>query len=142
MAKVMNVKNAADALQAQGFRVTPQRTMILECLLSADDHVTAENLFERVKERYPHLSFSTVYRTLELLRDSGLVTQTDLGGGNWRYHPVHKANHHHLICLGCGQMSQVPPELFSEVHAHLLGSYNFDAVMDHYAIYGWCEKCR
>ncbi len=142
MAGEITTKTAAEALQAYGYRVTPQRMMIVEQLLQAPDHVTAEGLYEEVKRRYPHISFSTVYRTLELLRDSGLITQTDLGGGRWQYHSADRAGHHHLVCQGCGAVSEVPNGLFSEVHKHLQEAYGFDALMTHYAIYGRCPDCR
>lgn len=142
MAEPVTMERAVGALQAYGYRITPQRTMILESLLGAPDHITAEGLYEEVKRLYPHISFSTVYRTLELLRDSGLITQTDLGGGRWQYHPTDKADHHHLICHGCGSVGTVPQDIFDDVHAHLRETYGFDALMTHYAIYGRCETCR
>ncbi len=138
----MTMESAVEVLKRQGCRITPQRIMILEYLLSTDDHVTAEELYERVKQMYPHISFSTVYRTLELLRDAGLITQTDLGKGTWSYHPIDRADHHHLICLGCGEMWEIPQDTFDEVHRQIMERYNFDALMVHYAIYGHCERCR
>ncbi|MDP9380724.1 MAG: transcriptional repressor [Chloroflexota bacterium] len=142
MAEAVTMEKAVGALQKHGYRITPQRTMILESLLGASDHVTAEGLYEDVRKSYPHISFSTVYRTLELLRDSGLITQTDLGGGRWQYHPADKADHHHLICQRCGAVSTVPQEIFHDVHTHLQKKYGFDALMTHYAVYGRCAKCR
>jgi Fur family ferric uptake transcriptional regulator len=136
------MQRAAEALQKHGYRITPQRTMILEAVFETDAHITADGLFEQVKKRYPHISFSTVYRTLELLRDSGIVTQTDLGGGRWQYHPVDKAHHHHLICQGCGTVVTAPEALLSSVQRELSEEYGFDAIMTHYAIFGRCRNCR
>lgn len=133
---------AVQALSKHGYRITPQRTMILEALLGSDDHVTAEDLFDRVRERYPHISFSTVYRTLELLRDADIITQTDMGHGRWQYHPVDKAHHHHLICHGCGALQSAPDELFAGVRHELESEYGFEAVMTHFAIFGRCANCR
>lgn len=142
MAQTITVKLAADALQKYGYRMTPQRMMILDALLEGRDHITAEGLHERVRARYPHISFSTVYRTLELLRDSGIITQTDLGGGRWQYHPVDRADHHHLICQGCGSVAEAPAEIFDDVHSRILADHGFDANMTHYAIFGRCANCR
>lgn len=142
MADVVTVERAVEALRAGGRRVTPQRTLILECLLDADDHISAETLYENVRTRHPDISPSTVYRTLELLRDAGLITQTDLGAGSWQFHPVHKADHHHLICQGCGAVTEASPEIFEGAQAHLLETYGFDALITHHAIYGRCKECR
>lgn len=142
MAETETVDKAAKSLQALGYRLTPQRIMILEAVLDSDDHVTAEMLYEQVKARYPHISFSTVYRTMEVLRDSGFVTQTDLGGGRVQYHPAGKAQHHHLICQGCGHVGEVGEEIFTDLREELSDRYKFDATLTHFAIFGRCERCR
>ena len=142
MAEPVTAERAAKSLQDLGYRLTPQRIMILEAVLESDDHVTAEDLYEQVKARYPHISFSTVYRTMELLRDSGFVTQTDLGGGRWQYHPVDKATHHHLICQGCGTVAEVEQNVFDSLQKELKERYSFDATLTHFAIFGRCSGCK
>lgn len=125
-----------------GYRLTPQRIMILEAVLESEDHVTAEQLYEEVRARYPHISFSTVYRTMELLRDAGFVTQTDLGGGRVQYHPVDKASHHHLICQSCGAVAEVGEDIFASLQKELRDRHGFDATLTHFAIFGKCRQCR
>lgn len=125
-----------------GYRLTPQRLMILEAVRSSENHVTAEDLYGQVKQQYPHISFSTVYRTMELLRDSGFVTQTDLGGGRWQYHPVDKATHHHLICQSCGAVAEVGEEIFAGLQSELRDRHGFDATLTHFAIFGRCRNCQ
>lgn len=133
---------AARSLQEMGYRLTPQRIMILEAVLESEDHVTAEQLYEEVRTRYPHISFSTVYRTMELLRDAGFVTQTDLGGGRVQYHPVDKASHHHLICQSCGSVAEVGEDIFTSLQKELRDRHGFDATLTHFAIFGRCRQCR
>lgn len=142
MTEPVTADKAAKSLQDLGYRLTPQRIMILEAVLNSEDHVTAEELFEHVKSRYPHISFSTVYRTMELLRDAGFVTQTDLGGGRVQYHPVDKATHHHLICQSCGSVDEVDQNVFSPLQQELRERYGFDATLTHFAIFGRCRNCR
>ena len=125
-----------------GYRLTPQRIMILEAVLEAEDHITAEEVYEQVRARYPHISFSTVYRTMELLRDSGFITQTDLGGGRVQYHSVDKATHHHLICQSCGHVAEVGEDIFEGLQEDLRERYGFDATLTHFAIFGRCRECR
>ncbi|MDQ3856065.1 MAG: transcriptional repressor [Chloroflexota bacterium] len=136
------VAKATQRLQALGYRLTPQRMMILEEVMGSEEHVTAEDLYEQVKRRYPHISFSTVYRTLEVLRDSGFITQTDLGGGRWQYHPVEKATHHHLVCQGCGSIAKVDQAVLAGLQRELDEEYGFDAILNHFAIFGRCRNCR
>lgn len=142
MTEGITAEKAARSLQDLGYRLTPQRIMILEAVLESDDHITAEDLFDQVKARYPHISFSTVYRTMELLRDSGFVTQTDLGGGRVQYHPVDKATHHHLICQVCGSVDEVAEDVFDGLQRELRDKYGFDATLTHFAIFGRCRNCR
>ncbi|MEJ7652980.1 MAG: Fur family transcriptional regulator [Chloroflexia bacterium] len=141
MAESVTAERAARSLQELGYRLTPQRIMILEAVLESDDHVTAEDLYDHVRLTYPHMSFSTVYRTMELLRDAGFVTQTDLGGGRVKYHPVDKATHHHLICQVCGSVAEVGEHIFAGLHQDLRRQYGFDATLTHFAIFGRCEQC-
>lgn len=141
MSGEITVETASKALQSAGYRMTPQRMMILDMLIQAEDHVSAEGLHERIRKIYPQLSFSTVYRTLETLRDMGLVTQTDLGVGRWQYHTVDKANHHHIICQQCGKVTTVTEDVFAGARDYLKQKYGFNANMYHYAIYGSCPEC-
>ena len=142
MPESVTAERAARSLQELGYRLTPQRIMILEAVLESEDHVTAEELYEHVRAQYPHISFSTVYRTMELLRDCGFVTQTDLGGGRVQYHPVDKATHHHLICQGCGCVAEVSEDIFEGLQKELSERYGFDATLTHFAIFGRCHDCR
>ena len=121
---------------------TARRAVVGALLVGGEEHVTAEDLYEQVRKRYPHISFSTVYRTLEVLRDSGFITQTDLGGGRWQYHPVDKATHHHLVCQGCGSVAEVDQSVLSDLQRELDEQYGFDAILTHFAIFGRCRNCR
>ena len=142
MATQPSVAAATKRLQDLGYRLTPQRMMILEEVMDSEEHVTAEDLYEQVRKRYSHISFFTVYRTLEVLRDSGFITQTDLGGGRWQYHPVDKATHHHLVCQGCGSVAEVDQSVLSDLQRELDEQYGFDAILTHFAIFGRCRNCR
>ncbi|MDD4859400.1 MAG: Fur family transcriptional regulator, partial [Dehalococcoidales bacterium] len=74
-------------LREKGYRLTPQRMMVLEAIEDNPNHVSAEEIHAQVAAKYPNVNISTIYRTLELLKKLGLVTETDLGGGRVRYHP-------------------------------------------------------
>ncbi len=132
----------ASKLTEQGYRLTPQRIMILSAIDNSNDHISAEEIYAQVAAKYPNVNISTVYRTLELLKQLGLVTETDLGGGRVRYHPVEKGHHHHVICQECGAVIDLDESVLSSVKDILLREYGFIADLRHLAIFGRCVKCR
>jgi Fur family ferric uptake transcriptional regulator len=129
-------------LSRRGYRLTPQRMMILEAVEAADDHISADEIYTRVCDRYPHLNISTVYRTLELLKELGLATETDMGDGRVRYHSIRKGHHHHLVCQNCGCIIDLDETALLPLKDALSREYGFEADLKHLAIFGQCGKCR
>ena len=129
-------------LSEHGYRLTPQRMMILSAIENSDGHISAEEIYAQVAARYPQVNISTVYRTLELLKRLGLVTETDLGDGRVRYHPLGKGHHHHLVCTECGAIIDLDETVLSDVKSTLLREYKFSADLRHMAIFGCCANCR
>ncbi len=129
-------------LSEQGYRLTPQRIMILSAVENSQGHVSAEEIYAQVAARYPQVNISTVYRTLELLKRLGLVTETDLGDGRLRYHPADKGHHHHLVCSECGDVIDLDESVLARLEDVLLHRYGFRADLKHMVIFGLCEKCR
>ena len=132
----------AKKLSELGYRLTPQRIMVLSAIEGSDDHISAEEIYARIVTKYPQVNISTVYRNLELLKRLGLVTETDLGGGQVRYHSAEKGHHHHLVCQKCGAMIDIDESTLARLQDVLLHRYNFSAELRHVAIFGLCEKCR
>lgn len=130
-----------DKLNEQGYRLTPQRMMIVSVIENSDDHISADEVFSQVVAKYPHVNISTIYRTLELLKKLGLVTETDLGGGRVRYHPVDKGHHHHLVCQECGAIIDLDESVLVPLKDNLLLEYEFIADLKHLAITGRCIDC-
>ena len=140
--KGRQVHRASDALRERGYRITPQRMLILDVLKDSDRHISAEEIHAQVHDEYPHINISTVYRTLELLTNLGLVTKTDLGEGRVRYHHAEKGKHHHLVCENCGAVIDVDESFFLALRAAALEKYQFEANLSHLAIFGRCSKCQ
>ncbi|MEE8418753.1 MAG: Fur family transcriptional regulator [Dehalococcoidales bacterium] len=128
-------------LKERGFRLTPQRMMIVSAIESSDHHISADEIYSQITESYPVVNISTVYRTLELLKRLNLVTETDLGEGRVRYHPFAKGHHHHLVCQTCGSMTDLDESLLTSLENSLLKEYSFRADLRHLAILGRCRKC-
>ena len=135
-------EDIAGKLSAQGYRLTPQRMMVLSAIENSDDHISAEEIYAQIVAKYPSVNISTVYRTLELLKRLGLVTETDLGEGRVRYHPAEKGHHHHLVCQECGAIIDLDESLLAPLKSALLQEYKFQADLRHLAILGRCIKCR
>jgi Fur family ferric uptake transcriptional regulator len=129
-------------LGRRGYRLTPQRMMILQAVEAADDHISVDEIYSRVCDRYPHLNISTVYRTLELLKELGLVTETDMGDGRVRYHSIKKGHHHHLVCQSCGCIIDLDEAALLPLKDTLSREYAFNANLKHLAIFGRCGNCQ
>jgi Fur family ferric uptake transcriptional regulator len=134
--------SCTETLREQGYRLTPQRLMILSSIHGSDHHISAEEIYAQVCAKYPNVNISTVYRTLELLKELGLVTETDLGGGKFRYHSVEKGHHHHLICRKCGRIFELDEAVLNPVEGAILRKYGFKADLSHLAVFGNCVQCQ
>jgi Fur family transcriptional regulator, ferric uptake regulator len=116
--------------------------LVIEALEEADGHVSAEQIYQQLHSRYPYSNISTVYRTLELLKELNLVTETDFGEERVRYHLAEKSHHHHLVCRTCGKITDLDEAVLYPLRDILLGDYDFDADLRHLAISGECGDCR
>ena len=134
-------RNIAGKLSEQGYRLTPQRMMILSAIENSDNHISAEEIYAQIVAQYPNVNISTVYRTLELLKRLDLVTETDFGEGRVRYHPADKGHHHHLVCRDCGAIIDLDELLLAPLKSALLREYKFSADLRHLAILGRCLNC-
>lgn len=134
-------RDIADELSVQGYRLTPQRIMILSAIENSDHHISAEEIYAHIVVKYPNINISTVYRTLELLKRLNLVTETDLGEGRVRYHPADKGRHHHLVCRECGAIIDLDESLLIPLRRALVKEYKFTPELKHLAILGRCIKC-
>ena len=122
--------------------MTPQRMMIVSAIENSENHISAEDIYAQVVAKYPNVNISTVYRTLELLEQIGLVTKTEMGVGRSMYHPIDKAHHHHLICRECGNIVDLDESVLSPLKETLLRDYQFRAELRHLGILGLCANCK
>lgn len=128
-------------LRQHGLRVTPQRLLLVDAARNLPDHFTAEDVYRKMRETYPAVSLVSVYRGLEALRKIGLVTRTALGDSSAAYEWAQGKRHHHLICNHCGTVQQLDDCELDALRARLRDRYDFQAAMDHYAIFGLCAAC-
>jgi len=116
--------------------------MVVDALHNAKRHISADEIFERMREKYPCANISTVYRTLELLKELGLAAEINIGDGIVRYHARENSGHHHLVCTKCGKMFDLSVEELVPLEKSLAKNHGFKADMHHLAIFGLCSGCQ
>ncbi|MBM6737485.1 MULTISPECIES: Fur family transcriptional regulator [Clostridia] len=140
-----------EMLKEKGLKVTNQRLLVLQVLAEhGDEHMTAEDIFELVKEDYPEIGLATIYRTVQLLLDMQLVDRIMLDDGCVRYEigdfldeqEGHRHHHHHLICTECGSVSAFRDDLLEDLEAYIEKKTGFQVTDHELKFYGVCRKCR
>ena len=132
----------AGALEARGFRLTAARRVILDTLAAGGGHVTADELTDLVRRRSTTIGRMTVYRTLELLCDLGLLRPVYQGSGAAHYVLLHDGHHHHMICSACGQVIEFDECALGELPAHIAGRHGFRVEGHLLELYGVCAACE
>jgi Fur family ferric uptake transcriptional regulator len=130
----------SEELRARGYRLTPQRQLVLEAVVSLG-HATPDEIAERVRRTASGVNISTVYRTLELLEELGLVTHTHLGHGAPTYHAADDADHLHLVCRKCGGIEEMPSDVLDDTVGRIAADKGFAVDVSHFAIFGTCTAC-
>ena len=136
-------------LKEKGLKVTNQRLLVLQVLAeNKDRHLTAEDIYELVKEDYPEIGLATIYRTVQLLLEMQLVDRINLDDGCVRYEigetldGTGKHHHHHLICKTCGKVLPFKDDLLDELERHIEEETGFHVLDHELKFYGQCSECR
>lgn len=133
-----------DQLRARGLRWTPQRRILVEVLSEVDGHVTGAELVERCRARDPDTIPSTVYRTLDVLEELGVLRHSHGADGREEFHVLPAAEHAHLycrVCSGSWELTTDDPVVVSAVEAVRAG-HGFDIDVAHLTLTGVCATCR
>ncbi len=131
----------ATHLHAQGFRLTPQRQLILEAVRRAADHVTPDEVYEVVHRQNPAISRATIYRTLDFLCEMRLIHALSWGGHMY-YEIAGAEPHHHLVCRQCGAIGELDHTLLVNLISAVEKKHHFTIDMEHVALFGLCRQCR
>jgi Fur family ferric uptake transcriptional regulator len=131
-----------DTLRSHGYRITPQREMIVEAIAHSGHHINAEEVFAQVQERTSSVNIATVYRTLELLVEQGLASRIDLGEERVMYATYQHGPHIHLVCRQCGQVIDANQDMLSVLNHQLQSEYQFAADLQHISVVGLCSDCQ
>ncbi len=131
----------ADQLRSQGYRLTPQRQMILDVVRRAGDHVTPEQVYETVHRQNPAISRATIYRTLDFLCEIRLVVAMQWGGQSY-FEIAGETPHHHVICRTCGAVEELDSRLVETFVERVWRKQHFAIDMNHMALFGLCRQCK
>src|SRR3954452_16613519 len=128
-------------LRARGYRLTPQRELVLRAVERLG-HATPDEVLSAVREESQAVNVSTVYRTLELLEELGLVRHAHLTDRAPTYHSTAAPAHVHLVCRSCGAITEVAPEVIAPTTEALQGRYGFSTDIGHLTVFGTCKNCN
>ena len=134
--------STTDPIRSHGRRLTAQRASIWETLVEhAGRHVSAAELADAVRAKAPELHRSTVYRTLDVLVEDGLVLRTDLGGDRSYYELAAEHAHHHVVCSVCGRIVHVHDDAVAAMFARVEAASGFTLVRSELTFAGLCPAC-
>jgi Fur family transcriptional regulator, ferric uptake regulator len=134
-----------DSLKEKGVRLTRQRKILLDLIDQSGQHLDAERLFTLAREKDPKLNRVTVYRTLKLLKEGGLVDELDLmhhDGDQHYYETRLKQEHAHVICLRCGKIEEFFGDLLQKMREQIETHFGFEIVLSRTEVGGYCSHCQ
>lgn len=143
--KKRRIRLMEEKLKESDNKLTPQRRAVLDVLIeNQSKHLSTENIYDLVKSKFPDVGLATIYRTLQLFDDQGMIKKMDFGDGCYRYElsEDEKHQHHHLMCIRCGNVYEFDDDLLEELEQKIRTKNNF-FVTDHVVKFlGYCSKCQ
>lgn len=140
--KQKRIDGFVDRLREQGFRITPQRMAILQLLIDNKDHMSAEEIFESIHDRYPMISLATIYKTIHLLKEIGEITELNFLNHVTRFEMKETPSHPHFICKRCGCVIDLEHQLLSELPDKVSVDTGLKIVNARLDFYGICQNCQ
>jgi Fur family ferric uptake transcriptional regulator len=129
-------------VQRHGLKTSSRRDLILETLASANRHITAEELLRAVRTKDPRVGAATVYRTLRVLQESGIVAERHFEGGATRYELIGDHHHDHLICTQCKTIVEFEDDQIEAEQDRIAQTHGFELHSHRHELYGLCSRCR
>lgn len=127
-------------LREEGFRITPQRIAIVDYLLKTEDHPSAELIHKVVRKRYPMVSLSTIYKTLDLLKEKKLVNEIDVEG-EARF-DAHTEEHVNLVCMRCGRIDDLDEGSLKDIQLKAAKKSKYLILKSNFELHGYCSDCK
>jgi Fur family ferric uptake transcriptional regulator len=140
----MGIKSFQEYLRANRFKFTPTRRLIFEEIFQAQEvHLNAYEIHKSLRKKGRKVSLATIYRTLNLLVQTYLVSEIDLGEAHAHYEPdVHKRGHGHLVCLSCGRVREFSHQKIQGIIAKIGNDNNYQTDKFSIQVFGYCNACQ
>jgi len=135
------INPSTDRLRSQGYRMTPQRLVILTILENAGRHLLPQEIFERSRLALPGMTEATVYRSLNFLTEQGLVLAAHIGSGQLVYE-IAGHDHHHLICRACGETQEIDHTVLQSLYQQFQENTGYRIDSMHVTFFGLCPACQ
>jgi Fur family peroxide stress response transcriptional regulator len=126
----------------RGFRITPQRLAILKTLVLNREHLSVEEIYDRVHLEHPMISLATVYKTITLLKEMGEITELNLNNHYARYERMEDHPHPHFICSQCGQILDLEAEMIANLPLRIAQETGLEIIKTRLDFYGICHQCQ
>lgn len=140
------IEKLKNDLKEKGYKLTPQRRAIVDIIIKNEgNHLTTEEIYDLVKVECPEIGLATVYRTVQLLEEMGVICKLDLNDGCNRYELVRQDEnhqHHHLICNNCGRVIEVQGDLLEILEHDIETKYDFEIKNHSVKFFGICNECK
>ena len=129
-------------LREAGYRVTPQRQLILDAVCELGKHVSPDAVYDVVRRKTPSLSRATVYRTLHFLTEQRILAMVQMADGRVAYEVAGPEPHHHLVCRTCDSFLELPHSVLRTFRQRMDSQYDFEIDVSHVSFFGHCTDCR
>lgn len=140
------IQRVKEQLHKASYKLTPQREATVRVLLENEaDHLSAEDVYLKVKDKAPDIGLATVYRTLELLAELKVVDKINFGDGVARFDlrkEGAKHFHHHMVCMECGAVDEIEEDLLEDVERRVEKEFNFKILDHRLTFHGICHRCH
>ena len=135
-------RNVATALRQNGYKITPQRRLVIRAIISSEDHLTPADIYEKVRNEQPNIGLTTIYRTLEILAQLELICELHAGGICHSYTISTPQHHHHLICSNCGIVIDFTGYHLGKLEQSLSKQSGFRIDGHLLEFFGLCRTCQ
>ena len=137
---MQQLQELVSSLREEGLRITPQRIAIVDYLLKTEDHPSAEQIHKVVQKKYPMVSLSTVYKTLDMLKKKKLVNEIEVEG-EARF-DAHVDDHINLVCMNCGKIEDIDENSLKEIQTRAARKSKYMILKGSFELFGYCVDCK
>lgn len=137
---MQHLEELVSSLRKEGLRITPQRIAIVDYILNTEDHPNAEQIHNVIKKKYPMVSLSTVYKTLQMLKEKKIVNEIEIEG-EARF-DAHTDAHLNLVCIKCGKIEDADEDSLKEIQSRAARKSKYLILKGNFELYGYCSDCK